>query len=361
MASPSRVAGALAGRARHGSTADHRTFARGAAVALLPGCLVLGFGAVAEMRVGTVPWTLLMSLWVGLGGVSTASVWIVRGRGYSLACAGLSLFGLLGLVGAIWVSASAYRSSALATVLVASSGVLAFGGTLLLNARYSVRTLLPLTMAIVGGVATYQVTERAAFRKRLLVWVRTPERQLFPGAPAPSQGVSVVLYTDYQCPYSRGRAESFERVLAADGGAVARHVAFETRHFPLDAECNPIVKGRFHEAACEAAVAVRLATEHGHARELERWLYANAHRLDRRLIGSTARSIAGVSDYEERYDAALQDLRKEVSRAAALGVRGTPAVFVDGRVATGFVHDSEIGRLLDFARRRSYVADAVTR
>ena len=45
------------------------------------------------------------------------------------------------------------------------------------------------------------------------------------------------------------------------------------KDFPLESECNSNVATTLHAAACEAAVAVRLAREKKLAEPLEEWLY----------------------------------------------------------------------------------------
>ena len=69
-------------------------------------------------------------------------------------------------------------------------------------------------------------------------------------------------------------------------------VLLVTRDFPLETECNTANVG--HLAACEAAVAVRLAREKGKAREMEEWLFANQDTMTPRFqVGTAATTCPG--------------------------------------------------------------------
>jgi protein-disulfide isomerase len=111
-------------------------------------------------------------------------------------------------------------------------------------------------------------------------------------------------------------------------------IAFVTRDFPLDPECNPM--GGAHQASCEAAVAVRLAREKGKAEAMEEFLFANQERLTRDLVKSGLQSVAGVTNFDERYAGTLELVKGDINQGVNLKsngqplVTGTPTFFMNG-------------------------------
>jgi protein-disulfide isomerase len=106
--------------------------------------------------------------------------------------------------------------------------------------------------------------------------------------------------------------------------------------YPLEPECNPYMPRVVHSAACEAAVAMRLAREHGTAPVLEKWLWANQATLNRNAVFEAARTIAKIPDLNERYDRVIDQVHLDVEIAHGLAVTGTPTYFVNG-VALTFI------------------------
>jgi uncharacterized membrane protein/protein-disulfide isomerase len=146
----------------------------------------------------------------------------------------------------------------------------------------------------------------------------------------PNTGASVVIvkFNDYQCPPCRQTFLEYKPVLARLQQQYPGKIAFVTRDFPLDPECNS--SGGAHQAACEAAVAVRLAREKGKADAMEDWLFANQGQLTSALVKSGLQQIAGVSNFDERYSGTLQLVKGDISQGLQLKVSGTPTFFMNG-------------------------------
>lgn len=140
--------------------------------------------------------------------------------------------------------------------------------------------------------------------------------------------VVIVKFNDYQCPPCGQTFREYKPVLAKLQQKYPGRIAFITRDFPLDPECNTLGGG--HQAACEAAVAVRLAREKGKADAMEDWLFGNQPSLTPELIRQGVSSVAGVTDFEGRYPKTLELVRGDVAQGVQLGVRGTPTFFMNG-------------------------------
>lgn len=150
--------------------------------------------------------------------------------------------------------------------------------------------------------------------------------------PVEADGAAVVVvkFNDYQCPPCGQTHVDYKPILAKWEASHRGAVKYETKHYPLEPECNPNAPGGQHLAACEAAAAVLLAGERGRADELETWLFANQTSLTPAFVRQGAREVGRVTDFESRYPSALAQVKQHVELGAKLGVRGTPTFFING-------------------------------
>jgi protein-disulfide isomerase len=107
-------------------------------------------------------------------------------------------------------------------------------------------------------------------------------------------------------------------------------VAMVTKDYPLEPECNINAPGGQHLAACEAAVAVRLAREKGKAEAMETWLFENQGSMTPALVREGAREIGQVTDFDRRYAPTLELVKADIAQGAQAGVRATPTFFING-------------------------------
>ena len=141
------------------------------------------------------------------------------------------------------------------------------------------------------------------------------------GAKAP---VTIVEFSDYQCPFCQ-RAESVvDQVMQAYGNKV--RLVF--RDFPL-----PI-----HPQARPAAEAASCANAQGKFWEYHAKLFANQSALGDDKLKEYAQDVGlDPAKFEEcltrkPFSAAID---KDMSEAAKLGINGTPAFFINGRLLSG--------------------------
>jgi protein-disulfide isomerase len=176
---------------------------------------------------------------------------------------------------------------------------------------------------------------RAAFERELrraaTVSVRLdpPRIDVRIPASAPATGpkdapVTIVEFTDYQCPYCHQSQRTIDEVLARYSGKV-RLVHLD---FPLD----------IHAEAVSAARAARCAGEQGKFWEFHRSLMTQKGSMNEDDLKGRARTLAlkegafGSCLASERHDEAIQ---AELRQGTELGVNGTPAYFVNGRLLSG--------------------------
>jgi uncharacterized membrane protein/protein-disulfide isomerase len=145
--------------------------------------------------------------------------------------------------------------------------------------------------------------------------------------PADGAKVLIVKFNDYLCPACGESFRAYKSVLAKYEASDPGAVRFVTRDFPLESECNT---GGPHPAACEAAVAVRLAREKGKAEALEEYLFANQSGMTADKVKQAAREVGQVTDFDARYQATLEKVKADAAYGRQLGVGSTPTFFING-------------------------------
>jgi protein-disulfide isomerase len=176
---------------------------------------------------------------------------------------------------------------------------------------------------------------RAAWEKelrdaaRVAVRLDVPRAAVAIPAGAPSTGpanapVTMVEFTDYQCPYCHRAQAVVDQLLSRYSG----RIRFVHLDFPLDG----------HPGAVPAARAARCAGEQGRFWEYHRDLMTAPGALDTADLARRADTLkldrasfdACVSS--GRHDDAIQ---ASLRQGEELGVSGTPAYFVNGRIIGG--------------------------
>ena len=152
------------------------------------------------------------------------------------------------------------------------------------------------------------------------------------GLPANGARVVVAKFNDFQCPACRQAYVAYKSIEEKYEREYPGQVAFVNVDYPLESECNT---GGIHGAACEAAVAVRLARERNRHKEMEAWLFDNQSGLTRDRVKEGLEEVAQVTDFDARYDTVLQAVRSDAQLGQKLQITGTPTFFINGiRIAS---------------------------
>ncbi len=110
-------------------------------------------------------------------------------------------------------------------------------------------------------------------------------------------------------------------------------VKYVLKDWPWNTKCNFNTPGeRCMPAACEAAAAVRMARDHGKAKEeeMETWLWGNQPTMSPATVKAAAERILGVKDFEGEYAKKVADIRRDVADGGALRIKSTPTLFING-------------------------------
>jgi protein-disulfide isomerase len=191
---------------------------------------------------------------------------------------------------------------------------------------------------------------KAELRDKLIAELRTqheakvllePLRADVMDAASPAKGptgaaVTIVEFSDFQCPYCSRVEPSIDETLKA----YPDQVRLVYRQFPLS----------IHPFAEKAAEAALCAQDQGKFWELHDAMFANQQALAVEQLKSKAAELGMNADtFDKCLDSGEKaaKIREDMAAGAAAGVNGTPALFVNGRFLNGAVPFNEIQKLVD--------------
>ncbi|MFQ5810910.1 MAG: DsbA family protein, partial [Armatimonadota bacterium] len=157
------------------------------------------------------------------------------------------------------------------------------------------------------------------------------------GAFVAADRPQLVVFTDFECPACYCNSLAVRRQVAE---AFEGRLAVLVRHYPLCNACNSNVKSEFHQNACDAAYAAEAARLQGGETafwQMHDLLFRNRKKLGKGLYRSLALQIGLDADLLLRDmdgENVRQIVASDIELAKKLDVKGTPAMFLDGRRIT---------------------------
>ncbi len=163
------------------------------------------------------------------------------------------------------------------------------------------------------------------YNAKFLLKEPAPIVQIISTENQPSKGkqiapVTVVMFTDFQCPACSAVHPVLQKVLAGYGDKIR----FIVRDFPLT---------NIHANAFRAALAANAAHAQGKFFEYTEVLYKNQNALDTASLKTYAADL-GLN--QKQFDLDLEsekyaaDVRKDMADGKIYGITGTPTIFVNG-------------------------------
>ena len=111
------------------------------------------------------------------------------------------------------------------------------------------------------------------------------------------------------------------------------------RHFPLDASCNPAVRGHSpHHDACLAAIAAECAGQQNRFWEYHDELFENQKALERESLFRYARDVGlDIPTFRTCLDdpATRDRVRADVEAGIQFDIVSTPTLYINGRKLDG--------------------------
>ncbi len=165
------------------------------------------------------------------------------------------------------------------------------------------------------------------------------------GGPAPGPPhapVTIVEFSDFECPFCRTLARNLAEVMKQYGNRVRRVF----RQYPLES---------IHRNAMAAAKASVCAADQGRFWEMHGLLFEGGPLAEANLLEKAAKAGLEAGPFKAclASTAAEERVRADLEAATALGVSSTPTFFVNGRPMLGAIPTAEIARVIEEELGRS--------
>lgn len=142
--------------------------------------------------------------------------------------------------------------------------------------------------------------------------------------------VTLVVFSDFQCPSCRQLAKYLDTLLERFDGKL--RVVF--RNYPLDHKCNSAVTRPMHIYACQCAVMARCAGRYGLFWRFHDHAFRNQGSMSSGVMRVWAKAI-GLSDEQisscARDETILEKVKSDIALGDRLFIDATPTIFVNGR------------------------------
>jgi protein-disulfide isomerase len=181
----------------------------------------------------------------------------------------------------------------------------------------------------------------------LLDPVRVEVAATGPSVGPDSAPVTIVEFSDFQCPFCARLVPTIEQVKQKYGDKV--RVVF--RQFPLN----------FHQFAQKAAEASLCANEQGKFWQLHDAMFQNQQALGIDQLKAKAAELGMNADQfnqcleQSKY---ADQIKADVDAGTKAGVSGTPAMFINGRFLSGAQPLNEVTKVIDDELQRKGTGSA---
>jgi uncharacterized membrane protein/protein-disulfide isomerase len=148
--------------------------------------------------------------------------------------------------------------------------------------------------------------------------------------PTDGAKVLVVKFNDFQCPACGQSYLAYKPIFAKYDADHPGAVKLVLKDYPLNKDCNDALPQTIHPAACDAAVAVRLAGSHNKTDAMEDWLYNHQPAMTPPAVRQAARDVGQITDFDAKYADTLTLVQGDVALGRQLQVKSTPTFFING-------------------------------
>lgn len=143
----------------------------------------------------------------------------------------------------------------------------------------------------------------------------------------PDGKVIVYIYSDFLCPFCKISNTMLHKLAKEEKEVVVYHI-----NFPLDSECNPMLRDSVHPNSCMLSRYALAAEKQGAYWDMTSLLYDNLPNSEEEIL-TLAKSLD--IDTNKLYKDAnsneiKEELSKQIERAINADIKGTPTIVMDG-------------------------------
>jgi protein-disulfide isomerase len=202
------------------------------------------------------------------------------------------------------------------------------------------------------GAARAELIAKLRHDAKVKVMLKAPRVEVSTADSAGSMGpgnapVTIVEFSDYQCPFCKRAEDSVKEVVKKYGDKV-RLVYMD---FPLP----------MHPNALRAAQAARCAGDQGKYWQFHDALFDDQSKLDAAGLKATAEHLKlDTKKFDEctAHDLHVDEIKKSQEEGSQVGVDGTPTFVINGRMLNGAVPASEMESVIDEELAQQNVKEA---
>lgn len=152
----------------------------------------------------------------------------------------------------------------------------------------------------------------------------------FPSMGPADAPVTIVEFSDFQCPHCRAGA----MILHTVQSRYPTQVRVVLRNFPLDPACNPLVQHSMHPVACQAAKVAVCAHQQGRFAPVYEVMFEKQAQLAALKPLELAVSEGGADPAQLNAcvasDQTAAAISRDIEEAKRLGIQSTPTFFING-------------------------------
>ena len=170
----------------------------------------------------------------------------------------------------------------------------------------------------------------------------------------PNAQVKIVVFSDFQCPFCRTAAFTFHTLLPSFNNKVL--LVF--KNFPLDSACNPAVPHSLHAHACTLARLGNCAQQKGKFAKYHDTVFSDFEENDfSGGFDNLKKKLAPIfseSDIDQCLNnpTSLEKIKKDIDLGLTLDLKGTPAIYINGRLITVPLDFESLGRIVQLEEQK---------
>ena len=142
----------------------------------------------------------------------------------------------------------------------------------------------------------------------------------------PDGKIVIYLYSDFMCPFCKVTNTMVHKLAKEEKDIIIYHI-----NFPLDMECNPVIKNMIHPGACMFARYALAAERQGAYWDMASAIYDTLPFSEDAVLNLADK--IGINKEQLKKDAygedVISDLDKQIQKAINFGIKGTPTIVID--------------------------------
>ena len=160
--------------------------------------------------------------------------------------------------------------------------------------------------------------------------------------------ITILMFTDYECHFCHLAELEVKKLLEKNPD-----IRLVFKDYPLDQACNYSVTRPFHQYACKAALYARCAAKQGDFWRYHDLLFAHQGPLDDDTLREYAKQLdLNVENLNQcvQNNEPMDIILTNIDEGNALGVSGTPTLFVNGVKMEGYKSYEELQKLVNYIK-----------